>query len=370
MKLLALTRYTRKGPSSRYRFYNYRKLFGEEGVTMEIDPFFPDAYLDHRGIRKRFPAVLLAYGRRLGRVLELLRNPGRYDLVLVEYELFPWWPALFERLFRLRGVRYVVDYDDAVFHRYDRHRSVIVRRLLGDKIASVMRNARGVVVCNPYLEAYARRVNRKILRLPTVPPTERYRNECVPRREREQTFVIGWIGSKSTSPYLLEFLPAYRRFAERHRGASLHLVGFDEELLSAEERERYRIRTIPWSEEGELEAIRNFDVGIMPLPDTPWSRGKCGFKLLQYHACGKGVIASPVGINRSIVRHGHNGLLAETEREWEEALERFRSDEAFRRAAGEAGRRQMDEKYDHRQTGRRYLRMLRQWADTEKNGEG
>jgi glycosyltransferase involved in cell wall biosynthesis len=104
-------------------------------------------------------------------------------------------------------------------------------------------------------------------------------------------------------------------------------------------------RHVPWSEESEVGSIQAFDVGIMPLLDEPWERGKCGYKLIQYMACGKPVIASPVGANRSIVKHGVTGFLASSEKEWTEALIRLRDDVSLRTRTGAAGRADVERRY-------------------------
>jgi glycosyltransferase involved in cell wall biosynthesis len=113
-----------------------------------------------------------------------------------------------------------------------------------------------------------------------------------------------------------------------------------------------------WDEATETAEIGNFDVGIMPLPDNPWERGKCGFKLIQYMACGKPVVASPVGVNREIVVEGVNGFLASTQKEWVDALLRLKENPALRRTMGERGRRMVEERYCLQVTAPRLQRIL------------
>ena len=113
-----------------------------------------------------------------------------------------------------------------------------------------------------------------------------------------------------------------------------------------------------WDEATETAGIGNFDVGIMPLPDNPWERGKCGFKLIQYMACGKPVVASPVGVNREIVVEGVNGFLASTQKEWVDALLRLKEDPDLRRTMGEKGRRMVEEEYCLQVTAPRLHRIL------------
>ena len=120
---------------------------------------------------------------------------------------------------------------------------------------------------------------------------------------------------------------------------------------------------VKWTQEGEVPFLQTLDVGIMPLTDTPWARGKCGYKLIQYMACGLPVVASPVGVNRDIVEHGVNGFLAETDAEWRSAIETLLADGELRRRMGAAGRRKVEEHYSLQVWGPRVAQMLRSVAD-------
>lgn len=358
MRIVAFTKYPYEGPSSRYRFYNYRDCFMKAGIDMKIAPFFSSAYFSKKSKMTKTVGVAVSYFRRLMQLLALVAAPRRYSLVLVEYELFPYLPAFFEWLLHKRGIVYIADYDDAVFHRYDRHRSGVVRRLLGGKIARVMEMAGTVIVCNAYLERYARQHNAKTLRLPTVVLLDRYRQAMKEYRAPEKKpFTIGWIGSKSTSVYLLDILPAVEAFASRY-DAVFNFVGFDDSVLPEGVKSRCRINAIPWSEETEIKEILNFDIGIMPLRSDPWSQGKCGFKLVQYMSCKKPVIASPVGINTSLVEDGVNGYLAETPEEWLKAFEALYRDENLRKKMSDANDAKMLDEYNHAKNCKMYIRLI------------
>lgn len=334
-RVLMLTRYGRMGASSRMRSLQYAPWLQAAGIDLTISPLFSDAYLEALyGGRSRSRHAAAGY---LERVSQLLRA-SRYDLLWVEKELFPFLPAWFERLLSDRGVRYVVDYDDALFHRYDCHRSGLVRRLLGRKIDAVMRHARLVVAGNPYLAQRARAAGADHVEIvPTVVDLRRYSGA---RRRRDgRPLTVGWIGSPSTAAYLRLIEEALAAVQRRH-DVALRLIGAGDIELQGVEAER-----VAWSEEEEVAQIASLDVGIMPLPDAPWERGKCGYKLIQYMACGLPVVASPVGVNRDIVRQGENGFLAETADEWAEALSALARDQGLRQRMGEQGRRQVAERY-------------------------
>jgi len=165
-------------------------------------------------------------------------------------------------------------------------------------------------------------------------------------------FTIGWIGSPSTAKHLLDAEIALKQVC-KNRGGKVVLIGAGENPFSG-----LMATMRDWNEATQSMEIGNFDVGIMPLPDNPWERGKCGFKLIQCMACGKPVVASPVGVNREIVVEGVNGFLASTSKEWVDALLRLRADPELRRAMGEKGRRMVEEKYCLQVTAPRLHRLL------------
>ena len=295
--------------------------------------------------------VLSAFATRLWGALKMPRSA----LVVIEYELLPWLPAVLERWLAWRGFRMVLDYDDAIFHQYDAHPNPWVRRLLGRKIATVMRLAHTVVAGNAYLADYARRAGaRRVVVIPTVIDLLRY--PVVERAHHTEVFTIGWIGSPSTARYLQGVAPALAQVCADGR-AMVRLIGAGSADLRG-----VPVDAIPWREETEVDEIRRCDVGIMPLPDEPWARGKCGFKLIQYMACGLPVVASPVGVNQQIVEHGVNGFLAQTPQEWVTALDTLRNDPALRARMGAAGRRKVETTYCLQVTAPQYVSGLRQAA--------
>lgn len=316
-----------------------------------VQPLFDEEYLTHRYRlgRGRVRDVLRAFLSRSAALLAI----RRFDLVVIEKEVLPYFPALPERLLGWLGVPYVVDYDDALFHQYDQHRNALIRRLFGNKIARVMRGAELVVAGNDYLAEYARRAGaRRIENMPTVIDLERYPFVSTPRVDNN-AFTIGWIGSPATANYLHTIAPALADVCAQGR-ARLRLIGSGPVDLPG-----VPVEMLPWSEATEVDEIRRFDVGIMPLPDEPWERGKCGLKLIQYMACGLPVIASPVGVNREIVEPGVNGFLAETASEWANALRALMADAALRRQMGEAGRRKVEEHYALQVTAPRLAALLK-----------
>ncbi len=349
MRVLLLTRYGHRGGSSRLRAYQYMPYLADQGINVTVSSLLPDAYLQdlYEGRRPRWGPILRSY---LTRCLRLLAAKPRFDLLWIEYELFPWLPALAERWLALRGIPYVVDYDDPIYHRYDLHASPLVRLLLRQKINVIMRRAAVVIVCNEYLGERARLAGaRRIESLPTVVSLDRY-----PKAPASggSVFTVGWTGSPSTVKYLTAVGPMLADFC-RARNARLVVVGAREAALKGVPTD---VR--PWTESTEVQDIVTFDVGIMPLPDEPWERGKCGFKLIQYMACGRPVVASPVGVSSQIVEHNVNGFLARTDREWRSALDAL-CDAELRKRLGDAGRKKVEAMYCTRVTAPRLANILK-----------
>lgn len=323
-KILFLPKYPRMGASSRLRTYQFLPLWEEAGYGVRVTSFFNEGYLkDVYGGRR--PGIWNVLGCYLNRFWVLM-GAWRYDLVWVEKELFPYLPAWAEWLLAHLGPGYVVDYDDAVFHRYDTQGNYLVRNLLGRKIDKVMSSARTVFVGNEYLAKRAKEAGAKsVILLPTVIDPTRYR-----KKESKESGKV-WIGSPSTLKYVKDIQAELEKVCREANAGLLLVNGHDGFSFNGE------LRMIPWTEAGEVEAILQMDIGIMPLPDNEWERGKCAYKLIQYMACGLPVVASPVGMNVEVVRNGKNGFLAAGSAEWKEALLKLVRDASLRKRLGEKG---------------------------------
>jgi glycosyltransferase involved in cell wall biosynthesis len=337
MKLLILSRYDRQGASSRVRFMQYLPYLEAAGFEVELKSFFDADYLPslYAG-RKPSSAIWRSYARR---IKDLVWSKGSTNLIWLEKEALPWVPSALEGRLMPAGIPLVSDFDDAVFHRYDLHRLQPVRTLLGRKFARVMKNSACVFAGNAYLANYARNAGTAAIEIvPTVVDVDHYQVKA--DRDKGAEPVIGWIGTPSTWRECVEpFLPVFRDVAQTY-GVGIDAVGA--RMFSGVEA---GISFLPWSEEGEIERINAMDIGVMPLPDTPWMRGKCGYKLIQYMACGLPVVASPVGMNAEIVEHGVNGFLAETDDDWSRALNTLICNPELRKKMGLAGRKRAEERY-------------------------
>lgn len=346
MRVLLLHKYGRQAASFRHRFEQYIPYLEQAGLECTVSTLLGDDYL--RDMFRSGRRNLLAAVRAAFRRVRALAHVGRYDLVIIGLDLFPFVPAIFERYLKIRGVPYIFDYDDPVFHQYDMHPSPTVRLLLGKKLQAVIGGADLVFAGSPYIADYARVVNDDVEYLPTVVDLEVF-NRVKDHRVRNGPFVIGWVGSPSTSVYLQALVPVLRRFCAS-TGARVVLVGSGPVELPgvpAEIRE--------WSEHTEVEEILRFDVGIMPMADDRWARGKCGFKLVQYMACGLPIIASPVGVSPVIVTDGVEGFLPPGDEGWLAAMHSLHADAELAARMGYAARKRVETAYCLQVTAPRFV---------------
>lgn len=356
MRVLALAKYSSRAASTRQRLLQYAPYLAENGIELDVRPLLGDRYLAAlmQGAPPSRVGILHAYIRRIG---ELLAT-RQYDAVWVQYELFPYLPLL-DRLFAtIAAAPIIYDIDDAIFHMYDRHRRGIVRRLMGQKLRPLMRNAAICLCGNPYLRDYVEASGGRAVIVPTVVDSDVFRPADAPVHE---ALTIGWIGSPSTWRYVEPMLPTLLPQLAA-LGARFRVVGAGPAARGIE-----GIDAVDWSEEGEVRELQSMDIGLMPVPDDPWGRGKCGYKLIQYMACGIPSIASPVGVNSVIIDHGKDGFLATNEDTWREALVTLASDNELRRRMGVAGRRRIVANYSLKSQQPVVLKAFRNaagWNDT------
>jgi glycosyltransferase involved in cell wall biosynthesis len=335
VRLLALMRYGRENATTRQRLLQFVPALAAAGIHVDVKPLWDPRYL--RGFfaqRRANPAYVLGrFARRVAEVAAAARPGGGYDGVWLDTEALPYLPSVVERALRAAGVPVIADYDDAVWVKYAGAVNPAVRAVLGRKIERVMRSARVVIAGNAYIAEHARAAGaRDVVVVPTVVDPARYPVE--PERERPP-FRVGYIGTPHTAGrYLERVVPALQRV----QGVKLVVVGADVSYPGV------MTECIPWSEESEAAAVASFHVGIMPLPDDAWERGKCGYKIIQTLACARPAIASPVGVNTELVRDDA-GILATDTASWIAALERLAGDPSLRARMGAVGRARVEASY-------------------------
>jgi glycosyltransferase involved in cell wall biosynthesis len=333
-KILVLTKYGSLGGSSRYRFYQYLSYLKSQDFDITVAPLLDNEYItDLNSGKKNLTNIILLYFQRLVRLI----TDKNYDLLWIEKEALPFFPVWFEKIL-IGNIPYVVDYDDAQFHRYDKSESKLIRLLLSQKIDRVMANAKLVIAGNKYILDKANRSGAKRVEIiPTVIDLDRYSSKNL--ETQSKYFNIGWIGSPITSRYLKSIQPVFENLNQEH-DCIFTMVGAGDLTL-----DNIDLTIKEWHENSEVEDIKTFDVGIMPLTDTPWEQGKCGIKLIQYMACSLPVVGTPIGANQEIIHHGVNGFHANNGAEWTDYLSKLANDSRLRQEMGAQGRSIVESEY-------------------------
>ena len=349
MKLLVLTRYGRLGASSRLRFFQYLPWLEAEGIEVTQASMFSDSYV--QGLQKKTLNIIEVLNCYVARISILLTS-NKFDLLWIEKETLPWLPAWFEKILLSKLVPYVLDYDDAVFHYYDEHRNPFVYALLSNKHPELIKGAELVVTGNSYLASFANKAGaRHVEIVPTVINLLNYQSYEIDLKQKQGVPCVGWIGQRSTSTFLEPYKQLFETLQTEGK-ARFKAVGIDAQAMGLP------MESVEWSETDEVTSIASFDIGIMPLLDRSFERGKCGYKLIQYMACSLPVIASPVGVNKEIVEHGVNGFLAETHEQWERYLRILLDNETLRRQMGRLGRQKVEERYNTQLAAPKLVKML------------
>ena len=346
IRVLALSPIPEEGAGCRFRIAQFIPYLASVGIDVTLRSlfnadFFHLVYKPGHYIRKAATFAALSIKR-----LDSLRDASRFDAILIYREIFPIGPAVIERLLGARDRPPIVfDFDDAIFlpSVSDANRFISALKQPG-KVATIIGHSDRVIAGNEYLASYARRFSGAVTVIPTcvdttafVPSPEAFSSNGS-SRSREP--VVGWIGSPTTASYVRRLANVFRRVRERHRFV-LRVSGTGEPF----ELPGVSTDNPPWTLDGEVQLFNTCDIGVYPLADDEWSKGKCGFKAIEFMACGVPVVAAAVGVNREIIEDGVNGFLASTEDEWVEKLGRLLADRDLRHRFGEAGRRTVEARY-------------------------
>jgi glycosyltransferase involved in cell wall biosynthesis len=348
-KIVFLPKYSAKSPSSRYRIYQYLQFYEKE-FKIRIYPLLGDSYFDYlygKKVNKLFLVlyVLFSYIKRALLILFAQQNTIFY---VGGGEFFPYFFSLFEKYLKFRRIPFVLDFDDAIFHNYDDNKNSIIRLLLNKKIPKAIAAASYIVTGSPYLTSYASQFNRNVIEIPTSIDINKYTVKDVSSRKK---FQIGWIGSKTTSKNILGIVPALKKVMSEI-DCEIVLIGFDAGLhLDID------CKVKQWNEDWEVEDIKQFDVGIMPLDDTLFNRGKCGFKLIQYMACGLSTISTPLEANIKIDQ-GNGNLFASTNCEWYDKFVYIYNNKELFSEVGRLNRETVKKHYSIQSNCQKYIDLI------------
>jgi glycosyltransferase involved in cell wall biosynthesis len=330
-------------PSQRFRLEQYLEQLQMNGFTYSFHSFYTVS-----GWRN-----LYAKGKVLPKLLDLLSGfakrtihlvkASKSDLVFLHREAAPIGPPVFEWIIaKVLRKKIIYDFDDAIWLT-DRNDESTVQKALRwrTKVGLICKWSYKVSCGNEYLADYARQFNPFVVVNPTAIDTEHIHNpELHPVSQDSDYITIGWTGSHSTLKYLKSQIPVLQKLEEKY-----HHVRF---LVIADHNPELPLKRVifaPWSKESEAQDLLKMNIGIMPLPDDKWTRGKCGFKALQYMAMNIPCVVSPVGVNSGIVEHAISGFHTTTDNEWLNYLEKLINDSELRNTMGAAGRKKVIECY-------------------------
>jgi glycosyltransferase involved in cell wall biosynthesis len=343
IRVLALSPIPEEGAGCRFRIAQFIPYLASVGIEVTLNSlfnaeFFDLVYKPGHYLRKAVTFAGLSVQR-----LDALRDVSRYDAILLYREIFPIGPAVIERLLGSGGRPPIVfDFDDAIFlpSVSDANRLISALKQPG-KVATIIRQSAHVVVGNEYLASYARRFSNAVTVIPTCVDTTKFvPSSSGDGAKASRDPVIGWIGSPTTAFYVQRLTEVFQRVRERHPFV-LRISGSGEPIQVP----GVVTENAPWSLGDEVRLFNTCDVGVYPLADDEWSKGKCGFKAIEFMACGVPVVASAVGVNREIIQDGVNGFLASTDDEWVDKIGRLLIDRDLGRRLGAAGRRTVEDRY-------------------------
>lgn len=341
-----------EAPSQRFRFEQYLEFLKSNDVQCTVFPFLNQQgwalYYQSKKTRIKAIKVLIGWLKRWLLIPKLFTM----DFVFIHREAAPVGPPIFEWVIsKLLRKRVIYDFDDAIWlPNYSKQHQQIHRLKAYWKVKYIIRWAHQVVVGNQFLADYAKQFNASVIIIPTT-IDENYHTPLTPEPSGNEP-VIGWTGTHTTVDYLKIITPVLERLATSFR--------FRVIVISNEEPTFFipNLTFVPWDKHSEIHDLSQFTIGIMPLPDEPWTHGKCGFKGLQYMALGIPTVASNIGVNAEIISHGVNGMIVNNEDEWYQSLASLLENEALRNVLGQKGKIRVHECYSVSANQNKYLSLF------------
>jgi glycosyltransferase involved in cell wall biosynthesis len=343
-----------RSPSQRYRFEQYLKHFEANGIKCDLAFLLNEdddsAFYAHGKWGRKAIIVIKSFLKRLHDI----SRAAQYDLVFIQREAFMTGTVFFESAFAKLNAKVVFDFDDSIWlsNVSDANRQFNFLKN-PQKTARLVAMSDHVIAGNTYLADYALKHNKEVTVIPTTIDTDEY--QPISFGLDNEVVRIGWTGSITTIQHFELALPVLERIKGKYGdGVDIKVIGdpaFHHKGLG--------IQGLPWNASSEVSDLSNVHIGIMPLPDDEWSKGKCGLKGLQYMGLGIPTIMSPVGVNRGIIVDGQNGFLANQEADWFEKLCKLIEDPELRKRLGERGRITVEKDYSVKANLPRYLDVFR-----------
>ncbi len=353
MRILFLAPYpVNESPSQRYRFEHYLSFLKAQGLQYDYKPFLSLAawkiIFKPGNFFKKSTAILWGFCKRF---FQLFSIP-RYDFIFIHREATPVGPPFFEWIYaKVFRKKIIYDFDDAIWIPFTSENNKKGSSLKNfGKVAKICRWAYKISAGNEYLASFSRQYNSNVIIVPTVVDTEEVHNRL--QNQDTDSISIGWTGTHSTLKYLDIILPVLQELQDKYSFAFIVIADKDPELPL----KKYKF--IKWTKENEAADLLSFHIGLMPLYDDEISKGKCGFKAIQYMSLGIPAVVSPVGVNTIIVDEGISGFIAASSAEWKQKLELLLTNTALRTSLGTAARKKIEKDYSVVATRQLFLNLF------------
>jgi glycosyltransferase involved in cell wall biosynthesis len=337
-----------RSPSQRFRFEQYLNFLEQHNYS------FTFSYLLNEKADKifykpghAFKKSLIVAKSTVKRIKEVI-TAKKFDLVFVQREAFMLGSSIFEKMIG-KSIPLIFDFDDSIWMQNisDANKKLSFLKD-ANKTKHIIKAAKLVFAGNQYLAEYAKPFNNNIKVVPTTIDTDIYKRKI---NVGNDTVCIGWSGSFSTIQHFATAIPALKRIKEHYASKVTFKIIGDGNYYCQE----LDVKGEPWVSETEVEELSKIEIGIMPLPDDEWAKGKCGLKGLQYMALSIPTLMSPVGVNTEIIQHGENGYLPLSEDDWVKYLSELIQNKELRKRIGDAGRVTVIEKYSVEAWKEKYL---------------
>jgi glycosyltransferase involved in cell wall biosynthesis len=344
MKILFFIPYPLKeSPSQRFRFEQYFSHIRAHGHSFDTLSFLSknnwQIFYRQGFIFQKFLALLSGF---LKRFASLFRVP-LYDFVFIHREMAPVGPPVFEWIIaKVLRKKIIYDFDDAIWLTDKLGESTLFSIIKWrSKVKYICRWSYKISCGNDYLQKYALLFNSNSIINPTTVDTEFEHNPSLVHSQAKKEYItIGWTGSHSTLKYLTSIVPCLQKIQQIYSGVEFLVIADKKPALNLKS-----LNFICWNKETEIQDLASIDIGIMPLPDDEWAKGKCGFKAIQYMSLNIPSIVSDVGVNSTIVDHNINGFLCRTQDDWFLYIDRLLRDENLRHKMGRQGRQKIIDHY-------------------------
>ena len=334
-KIIFFTKYQIKSASYRYRFLAFKPSLINNNFLVVDQPLFNDKFFEEKILKGNlnYFYVIYSYILRILYIIFLKKN----TLAIVHIELLPFLPNFLETYLKFRKIPFIIDLDDAVYHRFKKKSYIVGNYLITKKFHNMIKLSSAVFCGNNYHLNYFKDFEKKLFYLPTVTDLSIYNNYL--NYDKYEKFTIVWIGTPSTTFYLKMVTNILNKLSSNHNIDIIIIGSRSSELTDL------NCKFVNWNLSNELEYLAKSHVGIMPLLDTKWEKGKCGFKIIQYMSLKLPVIASPIGVNKEIIKDNINGLLANNEKEWYDKILFLKNNKDFYNKISKEGYKTVEKKF-------------------------